>query len=114
MDVLVDTNVILRRLQRAHPQHRQARDAITKLSVVGNRVCLTSQNLIELWAVCTRPAERNGLGLTPAQADRVVALVESSFSDCRMSIVPMPNGVGLLSRMSFPARRPMTPGWWPQ
>lgn len=78
MDVLADTNVILRRLHRVHPQHRQARNAITKFSKGTNRVCVTSQNLIELWAVCTRPLENNGFGLTPAQADRVVARVERS------------------------------------
>jgi len=78
VDVLADTNIILCRFQRAHPQHRQARDAITRFSKDGNRVCVASQNLIELWAVATRPVENNGLGLTPAQADRVVARVESS------------------------------------
>lgn len=70
--------IILRRLHRAHPQHRQARDAITRFSKEGNRVCVTSQNLIELWTVSTRPVENNGLGLTPAQAERVVARVENS------------------------------------
>ncbi len=78
MEVLADTNVILRRLHRADTQHRLARDAITKFSSEGNRICVTSQNLIELWAVSTRPVQNNGLGLTPAQADRVVARVESS------------------------------------
>ena len=78
MDILADTNIILRRLHRAHPQHRQARDAIARLSKEGNRVCVTSQNLMELWAVSTRPVENNGLGLTPTQADRVVARVENS------------------------------------
>jgi len=78
VDVLADTNVILRRLHRAHPQYRQARDAITRFSKEGNRVFVSSQNLIELWAVSTRPVENNGLGLTPAQADRVVARVENS------------------------------------
>ena len=78
MDILADTNIILRRIHRAHPQHRQARDAITRFSQEGNRVCVTSQNLIELWTVSTRPVENNGLGLTPVQADRVVARIESS------------------------------------
>lgn len=78
MDVLADTNIILRRLHRTHPQHRQARQAITKLIKDGNRVCVTSQNLIECWAVCTRPLQSNGLGLAPGQADRVLARVESS------------------------------------
>ena len=39
---------------------------------------MASQNLIELWAVCTRPVENNGFGLTPGQADRVLGRVEHS------------------------------------
>ena len=78
MDVLADTNIILRRIHRTHPQHRQAREAITKYSRPENRVCVTSQILVELWAVCTRPIENNGLGLTPAQANRIVGRVEAS------------------------------------
>jgi predicted nucleic acid-binding protein len=79
VDVLVDTNVVLRRLQRTHPQHRKAREAIIRFSKEGNRICVTSQNLVELWAVCTRPVESNGFGLTPAQAERVLTRVESSI-----------------------------------
>jgi predicted nucleic acid-binding protein len=78
VDVLADTNLILRRLHRGHPQYGLARDAMTRFSKDGNRVCVASQNLIELWAVSTRPVENNGFGLTPDQADRVVASVEAS------------------------------------
>jgi predicted nucleic acid-binding protein len=78
VDVLADTNVILRRLHRAHPQHRLAREAISRFSQPGNRVCVTSQNLIELWAVCTRPVANNGFGLSPDQTDRILARVEAS------------------------------------
>ena len=78
MDVLVDTNVILRRIHRAHPQHRAAREAISRLTEGGNRPSVASQNLVEVWAVATRPLENNGLGLTPGQAERVLARVESS------------------------------------
>lgn len=78
MDVLVDTNIILRRIHRAHPQHRAAREAILQLTEGGNRICVASQNLVEVWAVATRPLESYGLGLTPGQAERVLARVESS------------------------------------
>lgn len=78
VDVLADTNVILRRLHRAHPQHRQAREAITNFTRAGDRICVTSQNLMELWAVCTRPVDSNGFGLTTSQADPVVSRVENS------------------------------------
>lgn len=40
-------------------------------------LCVTSQNLIECWAVCTRPGENNGLGLPPALAVRVLSRIES-------------------------------------
>lgn len=76
MDILVDTNILLRRIHRASPQHRQTREALIKLGRDGHRFCVTSQNLIELWAVCTRPLENNGLGLTPGQTERVLARIE--------------------------------------
>jgi len=41
-------------------------------------LCVTAQNLIEFWAVWTRPVESNGLGLLPAQASRILSRVESS------------------------------------
>lgn len=35
------------------------------------------QNLIECWAVLTRPIENNGLGLLPAQAVTILSRIES-------------------------------------
>jgi len=32
-------------------------------------ICLCAQVLIEYWVVATRPASRNGFGLTPAEAE---------------------------------------------
>lgn len=76
MDILVDTNVILRAIQRGHPQQPAASGAIALLRKAGNRPCVASQNLFELWTVITRPIADNGFGLAPAQADRVLARVE--------------------------------------
>jgi predicted nucleic acid-binding protein len=78
MDILADTNILVRRIRRSDPQSRQTRDAVNRLKSDGHRICVTSQNLIELWAVCTRPVESNGLGLTPAYAERVLARIERS------------------------------------
>lgn len=78
MDILADTSILLRRVHRGDPQHRQTRDAINHLTKQGRRLCVTTQNLFEFWAVCTRPVEDNGLGLTPAHADRVLDRVERS------------------------------------
>ena len=76
MDILADTNVLLRRIHRRDPQHRLAQQALNRLIRKGDRVCVTSQNLIELWAVCTRPADNNGLGLSTAYTERILARIE--------------------------------------
>jgi predicted nucleic acid-binding protein len=39
----------------------------------------TPQNFVEFWNVATRPTERNGFGLAPANADRLLRLVERLF-----------------------------------
>ncbi len=53
-DVL-DTNVILRGLDRNHPMYRVVRRAIISLRRQDNQLYLASQNLIEFWSVATRP-----------------------------------------------------------
>jgi predicted nucleic acid-binding protein len=79
VDILVDTNILVHRIHRGDPQHLQTREALNRLSADGHRLCVTSQNLIELWAVCTRPNDVNGLGLSPAHAERILARVERSL-----------------------------------
>jgi predicted nucleic acid-binding protein len=37
------------------------------------------QNCAEFWNVVTRPADRNGLGLTPTDANRLLHLIERLF-----------------------------------
>lgn len=41
--------------------------------------CYTSQNLAEFWNACTRPVDRNGYGLTPADTDRRAKFFESKL-----------------------------------
>jgi len=76
---LVDTNVLLRLAERTHPLHAIARTAIRKLRRSGHQLQITSQNCIEFWNVATRPKDRNGLGLTPSDADRLLRLIERLF-----------------------------------
>ena len=77
MDFLADTNILIRGIHRADPKHRQTRDAVKQLRERGCPICVASQNLIELWAVCTRPVENNGLGLKPDQANKILARLET-------------------------------------
>jgi predicted nucleic acid-binding protein len=43
-------------------------DAVAALRLQGEELCVVPQNLYEFWAVCTRPAAQNGLGLAVAAA----------------------------------------------
>ncbi|HZF38791.1 MAG TPA: PIN domain-containing protein [Blastocatellia bacterium] len=59
---LLDTNLLLRLSDGASPHQALADQAIKRLRLRGDRLCLTAQNLIEFWAVATRPAPANGFG----------------------------------------------------
>ena len=79
MNYLVDTNVLLRFADRSHPLHPVVRSVIRNLRQEGHILQITSQNCIEFWNVITRPADRNGFGLAPTQANHLLRLVESLF-----------------------------------
>lgn len=67
MSTLLDSNILLRLSQPAHPMYTTAVDAVDELDRQGDLICLAPQNLYEFWVAATRPAAQNGLGLTPAQ-----------------------------------------------
>lgn len=79
MTCLVDTNVLLRMAQPGHPQHVTAIEAVERLRDSGEVLIIAPQNLIEVWAVATRPVERNGLGFTVLQAGQLIQDSESLF-----------------------------------
>lgn len=64
MRVLVDTNVLIRSVQKSHPACRAARRALVTLYREGHELFLATQNVAEFWNVCTRPVDVNGLGLS--------------------------------------------------
>lgn len=66
--MLVDTSVLIRTLQPQHPFQPLTKRAIRLLLGQGRDLHIVAQNLIELWAVATRPLGENGLGLNTAQA----------------------------------------------
>lgn len=68
-DYLLDTNILLRAVQPEAPAHSQAVEAVASILERGDNLFLTSQILIEFWAVATRPAEVNGLGWSPKLAE---------------------------------------------
>ena len=69
MKCLVDTNILLRLVQKNSPMHLDTQRAILKLKKQGEFLCIIPQNIIEFWAVATRPLDKNGLGLSINQAE---------------------------------------------
>ncbi len=54
-------------------------NAISTLRGADEELFITSQNLIEFWRSATRPVERNGLGLTIAEARTELERLEGLF-----------------------------------
>lgn len=60
--------------------HSQATGALNLLLEGEDLVCLATQNLVEFWNVCTRPLNRNGLGMTVTQTNAELTKLERIFS----------------------------------
>jgi predicted nucleic acid-binding protein len=81
MPYLLDSNVLIRFLNRQDPNHQLVRQALRTLRRRGEQLCFTSQNLAEFWNVCTRPVTaRGGYGLTVADTDRKALWAERMFT----------------------------------
>lgn len=79
MPHLCDTNILLRFTNANDPQHPLVRESIRALLLQGDALFYTQQNRREFWNVCTRPAEKNGLGYSIAQARQRLAEVDAVF-----------------------------------
>lgn len=79
MSVLLDTNILTRSVQPAHPMQKTALDAVSILKTRGEDLCIVPQNLVEFWTVATRPLSVNGLEMTTAQAQAELARLKSFF-----------------------------------
>ncbi len=79
MSYLVDTNVLLRYAQKSHMMRPDARRALLTLRKQAEELCIIPQNIIEFWAVATRPLANNGLGLTVDEAARETKKLKRIF-----------------------------------
>lgn len=75
----MDTNVLLRWLQTSDPRHSDVKAAIETLQENGNLLHITSQSIIEFWAVASRPTSNNGFGWDLARCATAVRLLVASF-----------------------------------
>jgi predicted nucleic acid-binding protein len=77
--VFLDTNIVLRLLDPAAPEHPQVRAAIETLEASHDTLVIGLQVLVEMWVVATRPTANNGLGWSPAVARAVLDAMRSRF-----------------------------------
>ena len=77
--MLIDTSALLGTIQVRHPQYETVLRALEALTARGRDLYIVPQNLVELWVVATRPAERNGLGMSPAAVAAELARIKSMF-----------------------------------
>ena len=76
---LADTNILLRSVQAPHPTYDTVSRAV---SILFDRedLHITAQNLIEFWAVATRPITENGLGLTLTETAVELTKLKATFT----------------------------------
>ena len=80
MAYCVDTNVLLRSVHTTHDMHAAACFSLAHLVSDGEELCIFPQNVREFWNVATRPASKNGLGLSIAQVEIEAIRIESAFT----------------------------------
>jgi len=59
--------------------HVDALNAVSGLRARGEELCIVPQNLIEFWAVATRPLNANGLEMTTVQSKFELGRLKSFF-----------------------------------
>jgi predicted nucleic acid-binding protein len=79
MAVLLDSNILLRLAQPHHPSAQVAARALKALRLSNETLHITQQNIVEFWAVTTRPIDANGLGFTTQQAAEEVGALRRLF-----------------------------------
>jgi predicted nucleic acid-binding protein len=75
----LDSNILLRSIEEDHSHYDEALDVINKLIGRGAEIFLLPQSLYEFWVVATRPKKDNGLELSAAEAEAILAKFESVF-----------------------------------
>lgn len=76
---LLDTNILVRLVDRAAASHLVTVTALAHLLAAGHELYITAQNLIEFWSVATRPFSANGLGWGSARAYAEINDIQSRF-----------------------------------
>lgn len=73
---LIDSNILLRISRRDDPDYQIVDGALERLLREDTELYYTHQNIAEFWNVWTRPADKNGFGLTGETAEREIGKFE--------------------------------------
>jgi predicted nucleic acid-binding protein len=79
MNWIIDTSIITRTIHSGNEQQQVAIDSLSKLRSQNETLCVVPQNLVEFWAVATRPIVSNGLGLTIEEAEIEIVQIKLHF-----------------------------------
>ncbi len=79
MAYLTDSNILLRTTRPSEPDYSIVTTALNKLRHQQERLVAVPQNVVEVAAVLTRPIAANGLGLTSADAEHQLQIIERLF-----------------------------------
>ncbi|MGC4006809.1 MAG: type II toxin-antitoxin system VapC family toxin [Pirellulales bacterium] len=79
--ILLDTNALLRASLKSHESYAPTDAAIAALKSTGNELCLCPQVLYEFWGVCTRPSNKNGIGMSAPDTHALIeTFIDSYFT----------------------------------
>jgi len=79
MQILLDTNVLLRSVEPGHRDHRASIDAVDLLRQRRHELVIAPQVLYEFWSVATRPVSSNELGMSPSDAHAELVTLQRLF-----------------------------------
>lgn len=77
---VADSNILLRSAEPAHRHHPAADAAVRELRRQGYTAHVFPQGYYEFWTAATRPVARNGLGMTPAEAEAELRKFDTLFA----------------------------------
>ena len=104
-DYLLDTNILLRMSDSTSPVNLLAGRATATLLMQGDRVFITSQNIIEFWVVATRPAQVNGLGWSVEKTLTEIEMILNQFPQLEETPEIFPHWLNLVTTYQLQGKR---------
>ena len=78
--ILLDTNIILRSKQEGSTHYKKVTEKLVELISSGEELVVCPQIIYEFYVVATRPADKNGLGLSLEIAMKEIENILETYS----------------------------------